>query len=429
MEQFKSIPGVMPIIDKHIPAYSERSNDSKLPFYYVMPLAESAEKRIHNANIEEKIFIINELLHMLSDLHAQNIAHRDIKPANILYYNGSYVLSDFGLVFFNKKTMKTPVGSKIGAKWTISPQMERDATTADKFKADVYSMAKTIWMILTGDMKSFEGQYILNSAISLHQYVSSEKYFYPLEKILVQCTDINEKVRPGAKELEQKFQEWININNSWDLLNLHQWQEVQERLFPTIVPTHTEWHDTNDIVNVLNLLGHYNSQNHTFFPDGGGLDLRGASASYEKGCIELDCDGLIYIIKPKKLSFEFINSEIEWNYFSLETDRLEAISGNLPEECFVEELYKTSLADYQSIEAVDGLTKEEYERLQPRRIVRYLHGSFVMFHKNSIYNQCISRYDGEHEKCGLENFRSQILHLANKYKGETMITIKEKTKR
>ena len=427
MEQFGSIQGVMPIIDKHIPKYSKRFENPKLPFYYVMPLAESAEQRMQTATIDEKIRIIQELLAMLTSLHAQDIAHRDIKPGNILYYNGGYVLSDFGLVFFNKKTSKTPIGAKLGAKWTISPQMERDAVHADKYKADVYSMAKTIWMILTNDMKSFEGQYIPNSVVSLRQYVSDDRlYLYPLEKLLSQCTDYNEDTRPSAIELQRQFTEWININNSWSRQNLLQWQEVQEQLFPTMIPGHAEWYDNNDIVNVLRLLGKYNSQNHTFFPDGGGLDLTNASLSHEKDCIELHCDGLVFIVKPKKLSFEFINNEIEWNYFSLETDPLQAITPNYPSEYYSEEFCEISPLTYQPLELFENLSKEEIDSIRPRHITRFLHGSFVMFHKNSIYNNFISQYKGDHEKLGLQQFRVQISQLADKYRGENMITIEEK---
>lgn len=429
MEQFGYIQGVMPIIDKHIPEYSKRFNNPQLPFYYVMPLAESAEQKIQNASIDKKIAIIQELLKMLTSLHAQDIAHRDIKPANILYYNGKYVLSDFGLVFFNKKTAKTPTGAKLGAKWTISPQMERDAVRADKFKADIYSMAKTIWMILTGDMKSFEGQYLPNSIVSLRQYISDDLYLYPLEKLLAQCTDYNEASRPNAVEMEQYFTEWININNSWSLKNFLQWQEVQEQLFPTIVPTHAEWYNVNDIINVLRLLGKYNSQNHTFFPDGGGLDLTGAELSHEKDCIEFHCDGLVYIVKPQRLSFEFINSEIEWNYFSLETEGLEPITPNYPKQYCSEEFCEISPLDYQPLELLDNMSKEEFDRIHPRHIIRYFRGSFVMFHKDSIYNHFISKYKGEHEKLGLQEFRTQISKLAQKYKGENMITIGKKSKK
>ena len=426
MEQFGSIHGVLPIIDKYIPEYSKRYNNTKLPFYYVMPLAESAIKKIQKASISEKISIIQELLAMLTSLHNHNIAHRDIKPENILFYNNSYVLSDFGLVFFNKKTMKTPIGTKIGAKRTISPQMERDAVHADKFKADVYSMAKTIWIILTNDIKSFEGQYILNSVVSLRKYISDEIYLYPLEKLLVQCTDYSEEARPNAMELEQKFREWIDINKSWSRRNILKWQERQQQIFTKKVSTHAEWHDINDIVNVLRLLGKYNSQNHTFFPDTGGLDLTSANLSYEKDCIELHFNGLVCVVKPKRLSFEFINSEIEWNYFSLETHSLKAITSNYSEEYYSEEFCEIKPLDYQPLELFDNISKEEYEINHPRHIIRYLHGNFVMFHKDSIYNHFISQYKGEHDKLGLQKFRDIISQLADKYKGENMMTLTKK---
>lgn len=423
MEQFGTIKGVMPIIDKYIPEYSRRNDNPNMPFYYVMPLAESAEMRMKQATVNEKIGIIQEILAMLTSLHAQGIAHRDIKPANILYYKGNYVLSDFGLVFFHKKTSKTPVGAKLGAKWTISPQMERDAVHADKFKADVYSMAKTIWMILTGDMKSFEGQYIPNSLVSLRHYKIDNKYLYPLEKLLAQCTDHNETVRPDASGLERGFSDWVAINGDWSRKNLVQWQEVQERLFPTSVPTHAEWSCASDIVNVLRLLGQYESQNHTFFPDGGGMDITDANLSYETGCIEFHCDELIYIVKPKKLSFEFINDEVEWNYFSLETEPMEAVMPDHPIEFYSEELCEMSPLDYQSLDVLDNMTKDEFDRIHPRHIIRYLHGSFVMFHKDSIYNHYISKYKGEHDKIGLQKFHEIICEFVEKHKGKNMITL------
>ena len=135
---------LLPIIDKDLTC--------KHP-YYVMPLAIPL-KKITFDSLQSKCNAIIDVLEMLSQLHKLGIAHRDIKPENILAYNNSFYLSDFGLMFIRdaKRITKEADRERIGAKRTIAPEMERKAGyDADPYKADIYSMAKTIWMILTED--------------------------------------------------------------------------------------------------------------------------------------------------------------------------------------------------------------------------------------------------------------------------------------
>ena len=423
MEKYQHISGILPVIEKYLPSKNTKNVDKAIPLYYVMPLAKPIDRELQLYPLEKKIEVIKMLLDMLVELHQNDIAHRDIKPANILFYKNKYVLSDFGLVYFNKKEYKTPAGIKIGAKQTISPQMERDAQSANRFKSDVYSMAKTIWIILTGDSFSFHGQYIANSEIGLSRKIKCDKYLYPLDKLLSQCTDLSEATRPTAKELRQRFEEWTQINASWSKINLMQWKEIQECLFPTIIPTRAEWSSREDIVKVLRLLGKYGNLNHMFFPDGGGLDLTDAAISYEPDCIELICDQSIYIVKPKKLMFEFINEEVEWNYFFLETDTLKPNTPNFSEDNYMEELYETSPLKYSLTEICDNMPKEECEISKPRQVGRYLKGSFVFFHKDSLYNHFISKYKGEHDRLTSNQFHEFIVQCADKSRGLNMIKI------
>ena len=102
---------------------------------------------------------------------------------------------------------------------------------------------------------------------------------------------------------------------------------------------------------------------------------------------------------------------------------LEAFSSDLPEEFYSEEFCEMSPLDYQSPDILDNMTKDEFDRIHPRRITRYLHGSFVMFHKDSIYNHFVSKYKGEHDKIGLQKFNEIICEFAEKYKGKNMMTI------
>lgn len=416
MEQHQEIHGVLPIIDKNLPSKNQKNVDAKIPIYYVMPLAESVEQKIKNFTLDEKVEVIQMLLNMLVNLHQNGIAHRDIKPANILYYNGKFVLSDFGLVYFKRKKFKTPVGKKVGAKQTIAPQMEKDAQSADRYKADVYSMAKTIWIILTGDEFSFGGQYIANSEIGLSRKLKCNKYLYPLDKLLAQCTDYTESTRPTAEEMTKRFEEWIQINKNWSKENLMQWKEIQEQLFPTIIPTHAEWKNVEDIVNVLRLLGKYESLNHMFFPNEGGADLTDAAIAYESDCIELICAEKVYIVKPKKLSFEFINDEAEWNYFLLETEKLKPITMEPDQQDnYAEKVYEISPAQYIAFEEFENMPKADVDTFKSRYVCRYLKGSFVFFHKDSVYKKSVSKYSGEHDKMSSKVFHETIVEYAKMY--------------
>lgn len=430
MEDFGDVPGIMPIIAKYIPPVENRYADKTKPFYYVMPLAKAIHHDIYAEPVENKIRIIRALLEMLVNLHEQGIAHRDIKPANILLYNGQYVLSDFGLVYFQGKSSKTPPNTALGAKWTRSPQMERDAIAADKFKADVYSMAKTIWMIFTGDFTSFEGQYDPSSPfLSLRKYVEG-KYLTPLENLLARCTDHEEGRRPTAREFLDAFNDWDAINHNWDRENLLQWIEIQRRIFPIYEPDRAEWTGLERIVGILNLLGSYQSLNHMFFPNGGGLDLTGAVMAREEGFAELHCGGLIYTLRPKRLLYERISDDFQWNYFRLEVEEIDDISEEFRTDGYMEEFGELTESEGSirliPIHDLDEMSREDAERYKARHITRFLRGSMVVFHKNSLYNKIVSQDKGEHDKIMANEFREYIMSQSQKLKGKTIADFRKK---
>ena len=68
----------------------------------------------------------------------------------------------------------------------------------------------------------------------------------------------------------------------------------------------------------------------------------------------------------------------------------------------------------------DNLSKEEVEKYNARHISRFLKGSMVIFHKNSLYNLLISNYKGEHDIVGAEQFRGLITDYCLKLKGKTI---------
>lgn len=397
------IRGVLPIIDFYLP----ESIFKEKP-WYVMPLATPFEKYIEGKNTQEIIDLLILLAEELWALHKRKVFHRDIKPANLFFYNGYPCLGDFGLVDFPEKKELTSRRETVGPKWTIAPEMKRNAYKADGGKADTYSFAKTIWILLTKESLSFDGQYNSNGKMGLNRYLK-DIYTKPLDDLLVKCTDNDPQERPNLKQVATSLKKWKEINNDYQKRNKEEWKEIQGILFPAAMPERVIWTSIEDITCILNLLAKSDNLNHMFFPKGGGLDLTKVSPSIEEYCIEINADGLIFIVKPKRLLFESFNSDPQWNYFRLETSQIEPISDKKYAKHGEEPLTEITTGQYSDYECYEyndfnGQTLPN----TARQIVRILHGDFVLFAKTSIYNKVSATYDGRHNKVNSDEFRKYI---------------------
>jgi serine/threonine protein kinase len=402
VDRNSDIEGILPIISHHLPG------NPALDFpYYVMPLATPIPSYLKNKSPFEIIEHMIPIAETLLELHRRNISHRDIKPANLLFYKNRVHLSDFGLVDYPDKKDITLNGEPVGPKWTIAPEMRREAYSADGKKADPYSFLKTLWILLTKQKKGFDGQYSPNSSLAISRFVSLE-YYKTLDDLLVECTDNDPIKRNSFDVISKRLKEWLVTEKDYEARNKLQWKDIQEKLFPSSNPTRVIWEDIESIVNILKMLSTTDQLNHVFIPTGGGNDLVDVRLSHENGCIELDFEYVV-ICKPKRLVFESFNYDEEWNYFRLECDGLDP-SGYYPETGNREVL--TELAPLLYTDA----NCEEYNDFDgkelptaARSIERFLiECSFVIFRKTSTYNQISSTYDARHNKMTTDKFRRYI---------------------
>lgn len=205
--------------------------------------------------------------------------------------------------------------------------------------------------------------------------------------------------------------------------SIREWKAMLADLFDDGIPHGKSWHRANQIVNVLSFIARSSSTNHMFIPTGGGQDLLDSVESHEPGCIELHFNSSgrsASIVKPSQLTFNLIESAIEWSYFRLEADVLQpsGVYERLGTE--MEELTELSPANYVERTWWDagyyGYDQNGSELPLPesaRVIIRHLSGPFVIFSKGSMYNANPGTYDARHAKMSSADFLEYITNAAS----------------
>jgi serine/threonine protein kinase len=137
-------PGVLPMLDSHI------SEDLSEPSWYVMPVAIPIREAL-GSDPEPRTVVaaMAEIADTLHALAAEGVGHRDIKPDNLFSLDSRAVIGDFGLVTYPVKDPRTEHGRKLGPTDYMAPEMRRDADSAAPGPADVWALAKTLWVLLT----------------------------------------------------------------------------------------------------------------------------------------------------------------------------------------------------------------------------------------------------------------------------------------
>lgn len=410
-ENASTIIGIIPICYSCVEEY-----------WYTMPIAEPIIHFIEEKDIKEIVLGVIQLAETLELLHGKEISHRDIKPANIYYYNERFTFGDFGLVDFpDNFDDLTRSDRGLGAIFTIAPEMKRNPQEADGKKADVFSLAKTMWMFLSKDEKGFDGVY--NYLDSSHSLRDIERYrnthLVEIDELLIDATDNNPNIRPTIKEFKERLINWLNIYLDRGKSQASDWNFLNKQLFGLSSPESSSWRNKDKIIDVLNIIGKTPAYNHMLFHDHGGLDFSHAETAAEDGCIKLfDTMGVCYIVKPKILFFEGFEEKVRWNYFLLELEELPAIfefNSCLDYEYLVEDIP----AHYVSAQyAQYGVYDYETGNCFPegyQEVNRYIKGKFLIVLKNGPYNGINGTYDGRHGDCNADDFRKYIDKLISTY--------------
>ncbi len=412
-----SIEGILPITDCDIGE-----------FWYAMPIAYPVMGWIKEKNfsIEDIIKHFIPLINTLEQLHNNHIAHRDIKPENIFFYNNRFFFGDFGIARdLTKNNGWTKDDKAMGATFTVAPEMQRHPTTADPLLGDIYSLGKTLWMLIMHDSLGFDGQYdYLSDKCRMNQKKElEEEYLVEIEKILKQATNPIPEQRPSLQVFKKYLENWFEQKNSGNT-DENEWKFLLECCFGENAPTSCSWENIDCIVNILNIISKRPATNHVFLPSGGGLDLRSAKKASEEGCVYLKLDYFTNLIRPKRLYLESFSNAI-FNYFLLELENVEPIEG-----IHVYNSWQKVVEDYPAhyVSGKYAIYKVyDYDSGKPlpdgfKTLRRWLRGKFLIVSKSSPYNDASSTYDGRHNDCTAQEFHHYMSIILGMSKNESRIS-------
>jgi Protein kinase domain len=154
LRDHQDIPGLLPLLDAHLPDQPDKTDQPWLAMPIATPIAQALEGR-PLADVVAAAAAIAGTLALLQ--HESGIAHRDIKPGNLYELDGRWLIGDFGLIAVPDAKSLTQDGRQVGPAHYTAYEMILNPATADPHPADVYSLGKTLWVLATGQAFPPEG--------------------------------------------------------------------------------------------------------------------------------------------------------------------------------------------------------------------------------------------------------------------------------
>jgi serine/threonine protein kinase len=165
-----------------------------------MPIADGLLTYTRNASVTDILECAWEIASTLTELHSRDISHRDIKPGNLYRFEGRAALGDFGLVALPDAEPLTTGVRALGPRHYIAPEMLRSPETAAGPPADIYSLAKTLWVLITGQIFPLPGQHRIDDASMTIGASVVDPRTPQIDLLIERSTANNAQERPSAEE-------------------------------------------------------------------------------------------------------------------------------------------------------------------------------------------------------------------------------------
>jgi hypothetical protein len=198
-------PGVLPILKAEVPTSPSRTARAWL----AMPIAERVVDALGDApSLAQVVDLAATVADTLARLAHRQIHHRDVKPSNLYRFRGEWVVGDFGLVKAPDVEPLTAGAAALGPRHFLAPEMLNSPATAAGEPADVYSLAKTLWVLATGQQFPPPGEHRIDTpALRLSAFVDHPEAVY-LDRLIESATRIDSRLRPTMRQVADELAAW-----------------------------------------------------------------------------------------------------------------------------------------------------------------------------------------------------------------------------
>lgn len=213
----------MPIIGHHL------SGDNP---WFLMPIADEVyfneivdaknSKRVPNG--------LSDILNSLEALHDLGYVHRDVKPQNILLHEGSWKLSDFGLISYDESVLSDTITSTdayAGTQMYMAPEQLHDFKKADE-RADIYSFGAILHDIFGNSARTPYSKLSASGSIGfIIEKCTEENYKRRFKNVKsLRSALLTTLAKDEVENLSEDGQEWLE-----ELDNCEKWNEEKFEKF------------------------------------------------------------------------------------------------------------------------------------------------------------------------------------------------------
>jgi serine/threonine protein kinase len=203
--------GVLPLMDAYLPDAPSRDDRPWL----AMPIATPIADALAGAELTTVVQAVLAIARTLDRLKQESgVAHRDVKPGNLYERDGEWLVGDFGLIAPPNKDELARTGRPVGPAHYTAYELIIDPTGADPHPADVYSLAKTLWVLATGQGYPPEGHQAAGVAGFNVADWRPDARAGALDRLIDRCTRLPPGQRPSMAVVVSELETWLELSRS-----------------------------------------------------------------------------------------------------------------------------------------------------------------------------------------------------------------------